>query len=176
MMDVYGPRLDAYIAVSATEYRPEFSIVPFTIEGKDLQVDVGIPRWDTHRFMADSQTLEVGKIGSLTAEGSYRYYSHPKPEHQETLTLHLEVRHLHIDRIVDEQGQRVAFKALGWVLRRLFCVKDNYFGSFTQFRTMSEFKERWDYWRETKGDPVELKYRPGKVCYTATPNRIGPRS
>lgn len=45
----------------------------------------------------------------------------------------------------------------------MFCVKDNYFGSFTQFRTMSEFKERWDYWRATKGDPVELKFRPGKV-------------
>lgn len=91
MMDVYGPRLDAYIAVSATQYRPEFSVVPFTIEGQDFKVDLGIPRWDTHRFMTDNQTLEVGKIGKLTAEGSYRYYSEPKPEHQETLKLHLEV-------------------------------------------------------------------------------------
>lgn len=63
----------------------------------------------------------------------------------------------------DEQGRHVAFKALGWVLRRLFCVKDNYFGGYTQFRTMQEFLERFDHDPNLVGDPVEQKYRPGRV-------------
>lgn len=92
MMDVYGPRLDAYIAVATTRYRPEFSVVPFSIDGRDLRVEIGVPRWDTHRASDGSQTLEVGKIGEIGVEGSYRYYAEPKPDHLETLTLHVEVR------------------------------------------------------------------------------------
>lgn len=92
MLDIYGPRLDSYIAVSATQYRPEYSVVPFSIEARDLRVDVGIPRWDTHRATDGSQTIEVGKIGELSVGGSYRYYAEPKPDHQESLNLHVEVR------------------------------------------------------------------------------------
>lgn len=92
MLDIYGPRLDTYIAVSATHYRPEFSIVPFSLEARDLIVKVGVPRWDTHRAFNGEQSFEVGKIGHLSVIGSYRYYAEPKPDHQENLTLHVEVR------------------------------------------------------------------------------------
>ena len=68
-----------------------------------------------------------------------------------------------MDRLVDHQGRRLAFKALGWALRRLFCIKDNYFGGFTQFQTMEEYQARHDYDPGLVGDPVEEKYRPGRV-------------
>jgi len=68
-----------------------------------------------------------------------------------------------VNGIVDCQGRRLAFKALGWALRRLFCIKDNYFGGFTQFQTMEEYQARHDYDPESVGDPVEEKYRPGRV-------------
>lgn len=61
------------------------------------------------------------------------------------------------------QGRHVVFKALGWAVRRLFCVKDNYFGGFTQFTTMQEYLERFDHDPESVGDPVKEKYRPGMV-------------
>lgn len=51
---------------------------------------------------------------------------------------------------------------MGWVLRRLFCVKDNYFGSFTQFTTTQEYLERFDHDPNSVGDSVEEKYRPGR--------------
>jgi hypothetical protein len=73
----------------------------------------------------------------------------PKPDHVEMLKLHIE-------------GERVAFKALGWVVRRLFCVKDNYFGNFTQFSTMQEFLEKFDHSPDSVGDPIVQKYRPGR--------------
>ncbi|WWC67272.1 uncharacterized protein I206_101180 [Kwoniella pini CBS 10737] len=147
-MDVYGPRLDAYVAVTSTQYRPEMSTVPFSVSLSDARVELCVPKWDTHRAFGP-EVLEIGKIGKLTAKGSYLYYAIPKPDLQETLDLHLE-------------GKHVVFKALGWVLRRLFCVKDNYFGSFTQFRTMQEYLEKFDHDPNSVGDPVEEKYRPGR--------------
>lgn len=161
-MDVYGHRMDAYVAVGATQYRPEYSVVPFSIRARDIRVELCVPLWDTHRSFNADQVLEVGKIGELNVNGSYRYYAEPKPDHQETLLLHLQVRD-NDQLILTKQGRRVIFKALGWVLRRLFCVKDNYFGTFTQFTTMQEFLERFDHDPNSIGDPVEEKYRPGRV-------------
>lgn len=91
MADFYGPRLDAYIAVSATQYRPEFSVVPFSVEARDIRVEIGLPLWDTHRGVDGTLDVEIGKIGDISVEGSYRFYAEPRPDHQETLTLHLEV-------------------------------------------------------------------------------------
>ncbi|OCF72268.1 hypothetical protein I204_06644 [Kwoniella mangroviensis CBS 8886] len=147
-MDVYGPRMDAYVAVASTQYRPETSSVPFSVSLSDARVELCVPKWDTHRAFGPDVT-EIGKIGDLTAKGSYLYYSIPKPDHQETLDLHLE-------------GKHVVFKAFGWVLRRLFCIKDNYFGTFTQFRTMQEYLEKFDHDPDSVGDPIEEKYRPGR--------------
>ncbi|OCF34831.1 hypothetical protein I316_03376 [Kwoniella heveanensis BCC8398] len=147
-LDVYGPRLDSFVAVASTQYRPEFSTVPFSVHLSDARVELCVPKWDTHRAFGDD-TIEIGKIGDITAKGSYLYYSVPRPDHQETLNLHLE-------------GKQVIFKALGWVLRRLFCVKDNYFGGFTQFKTMQEYLEKFDHDPESVGDPIEEKYRPGR--------------
>lgn len=149
-MDIYGPRMDAYVAVDTTRYRPEMSTLPFSINLQDARVELCVPKWDTHRSFGKGDSLEVGKIGNVTATGSYRYYATPKPEHQENLMLHLE-------------GERVVYKALGWALRRMFNVKDNYFGGFTQFTTMQEYLERFDHDPNSVGDPVEEKYRPGRV-------------
>lgn len=104
MLDIYGPRLDTYIAVSATQYRPEFSIVPFTLEAQDLVVVIGVPRWDTHRAVNGEQAYEIGKIGELSVVGSYRYYAEPKPDHLESLTLHLEVRACLVYVLTDIRG------------------------------------------------------------------------
>jgi hypothetical protein len=154
-LDMCGPAISAYVAVATTQYRPEFSVVPFTVDLSDVKVKINLPKWDTHRTFGSGEALEVGKIGYLTAKGSYRYYATPKPDHQEELVLHLE-------------GKSVTFLALGWALRRLFCVKDNYFGAFTQFTTMQEYLERYDHDPESVGDPVEEKYRPGRVCRWVT--------
>ena len=83
--------MEAYIAVGTTSYRPEFSIVPFSVNASDMRFELSVPRWDTHRSYGAEEIFEVGKIAQLEVKGSYRYYAEPKPEHQETLTLHLEV-------------------------------------------------------------------------------------
>ena len=151
------------MAVAATQYRPELSVIPFSVQLTDSRVELSIPKWDTHRAFGIGDNIEIGKIGDLTATGTYRYYSVPRPDHQEVLTLHLEVRRSAPEKTLIYQGRRVVYKALGWALRRMFCVKDNYFGAFTQFTTMQEYLERFDHDPNSVGDPVEEKYRPGRV-------------
>ncbi|ORX35037.1 hypothetical protein BD324DRAFT_652754 [Kockovaella imperatae] len=148
-MDVIGPAMSGYVAVSATQYRPEFSVVPFSVKAHDTRIMLCTPVWDTHRSFGTGESIEIGKIGTLEASGNYRYYAVPKSDHQELLNLHLE-------------ASKVVYKMLGWSLRRLFCVKDNYFGGFTQFTTMQEYLERFDHDPDSVGDPVEEKYRPGR--------------
>lgn len=45
----------------------------------------------------------------------------------------------------------------------MILIKDNYFGSFTHFRTFGELVDDWDKVPKVFGDRVEEKYRPGKV-------------
>lgn len=119
------------------------------MDAKNAHVELSLPSWDTHRSFGEP-SLEVGRIGDVRVSGSYRYYARPSPDHVEKLKLHLE-------------AERVSFLALGWAVRRMFCVKDNYFGTFTQFSTMQEYLEKFDHSADSVGDPIIQKYRPGKV-------------
>lgn len=75
---------------------------------------------------------------------------------------------------------------MGWMVRHLFNVsvwvlisiasrahsadrtqlRDNYFGTFTHFVTLEEYRHRHE--RNLQGDPLELKYRPGAVSRVCT--------
>jgi hypothetical protein len=60
------------------------------------------------------------------------------------------------------QLNETVFRTFGWAIRYLLVLRENYFGSFTQFQTLSEYLNK----RENNlpiGDPLKLKYRPGKV-------------
>lgn len=54
------------------------------------------------------------------------------------------------------------YKAFGWTIRHFMVLRDNYFGSFTHFCTLSEYlqKRRKE---QPITDPIELQWRPGKV-------------
>jgi hypothetical protein len=56
----------------------------------------------------------------------------------------------------------IAFKALGWTIRYLMVMRDNYFGSFTNFSTLFEYLDKRRRGLPA-GDPIELKYRKGNV-------------
>jgi hypothetical protein len=60
------------------------------------------------------------------------------------------------------QAREIAFKPLGWSIRYLMVLRDNYFGSFTQFSTLDEYLSKRRRGLPV-GDPIVEKYRPGKV-------------
>lgn len=66
------------------------------------------------------------------------------------------------------QAKGVVLKAFGWVVRHFMVFRDNYFGSFTQFCTLSEYIQKRDRGLPI-GDPTEFKYRPGKVLLRSFP-------
>lgn len=66
------------------------------------------------------------------------------------------------------QAKGVVLKAFGWVIRHLMVLRDNYFGSFTQFCTLFEYIQKKDRGLPI-GDPTEFKYRPGKVLLCSLP-------
>ncbi len=47
----------------------------------------------------------------------------------------------------------------------MILIKENYFGTFTHFRTFGELVEDWDKVPKVFGDRVEEKYTPGKVSW-----------
>lgn len=49
--------------------------------------------------------------------------------------------------------------------------RENYFGSFTQYSTTREYLDKRDR-GVVVGDPLELKYRPGKVSASTDCMRI----
>ena len=64
--------------------------------------------------------------------------------------------------ISGSKGTSPAFKLFGCVVRHFMAWRENYFGSFTQYSTTREYLEKRER-RIPVGDPLELKYRPGKV-------------
>ena len=54
------------------------------------------------------------------------------------------------------------FKLFGFAVRHLMVWRDDYFGSFTQYSTTREYLYKRDNGLPV-GDPLELKYREGKV-------------
>lgn len=57
------------------------------------------------------------------------------------------------------QLERTVFKLLGWTLKQLIGLRDVYFGAFTHFLTLEEYRHRNAL--GLLGDPIEQKYRPG---------------
>lgn len=60
------------------------------------------------------------------------------------------------------QAKNLVLKTFGWVIRHFMVLRDNYFGSFTQFYTLYEYIQKKDRGLPIS-DPTDLKYRPGKV-------------
>lgn len=144
-----GPEVLAEVEIPLIRYRPESTTIPFSIKGTDLNLSMHLPNWHTHHSFATERTRDFGKVGSLGLRGSYLYYSSAHPDHTETLTLFFEL-------------SQVRFRLLGWVVRRLMLLKENYFGTFTNFMLSSEFLQRFQNNPKLLGDPVEKKYVPGK--------------
>ncbi|GAA6038491.1 hypothetical protein JCM8097_004593 [Rhodosporidiobolus ruineniae] len=139
-----GPRIDVNLTIPSDEYRMECSNINFNLA--DLVLSMSLPDWNTHSAFLTDRTRTFATAPSLSLDGTYRYYSNAHPDNVEKLTLN---------------SRDIVFKALGWMIRHLFNLKDNYAGNFTHFVTLEEYRHRHE--RNLQGDPLELKYRPGKT-------------
>ncbi|KAI0705009.1 hypothetical protein C8T65DRAFT_728083 [Cerioporus squamosus] len=130
------------------KYRPEATTVSFWIEAPDVYVDLTLPRWNIASLYPTPDRSQVGRIGMFNMKGSYRYFAEVQKEHVDQLKLEF-------------AGRDVVYKAFGWTLRHFMVMRDNYFGSFTHFSTLTEYLKKRSR-GDPLGDPVHLQYREGQ--------------
>lgn len=149
LLTVRGESLKTGATVPSNKFRPMVSTVPFTVNAPGLSVDISVPRWNTYALHAPPRGHSVVKSEVLQVSGSYRYHAEAREDAVDNLHLDLKL-------------SRTALKALGWSIRYYMVLKDNYFGSFTHFSTLNEYLDKKRK-KSHVGDPITLKYRPGKV-------------
>ncbi|KAL0956539.1 hypothetical protein HGRIS_002680 [Hohenbuehelia grisea] len=143
-----GNRFKTEVEIPSNVFRPDTTIIPFSLEVPDVSLDLSLPRWHTSALHTSPERNNIGHAAFFRVDASYRYFA--------------EVRENNIERLkLDFQAKQVAFKALGWSIRYFMVMRDNYFGSFTHFSTLFEYLDK----RKggiPPGDPILAKYRPGK--------------
>ncbi|SCV73833.1 BQ2448_6263 [Microbotryum intermedium] len=150
LLFAHGPRLTGTALIPSDKYGMDCSVIPFHILFIDLALGMSLPNWNTHSAFVTPRTSTFATAPELTIDGSYRFYAGAHPDHVERLAL-------------DVACHDVIFKTLGWVVRYLFNLKDNYFGAFTHFVTPKDYGYRMQQEGAVQGDPLEQKWRPGQV-------------
>ncbi|EJD02702.1 uncharacterized protein FOMMEDRAFT_146573 [Fomitiporia mediterranea MF3/22] len=145
-----GDVLRSITTVPSNKFRPLSTKASFSIVAPDVAVTLTLPRWNTHGLVPSSvrQLTNFGQVGLFRLDGSYMY--------------HAEVRDDCVDQLkLDVQIPSTSLKLFGWIVRHTMVLRENYFGGFTQYSTTREYLGK----REggiAVGDPLDLKYRPGK--------------
>ena len=141
LLTLRGTRFTFGAHMPFTKYRPASSTVSFWLEVPDVYVDLSLPRWNISSLYATPDRSQIGRIGMLNMNGSYQYFAEVKRDNVDQLKL-------------DFTGRDVIYKAFGWTIRYFMILRDNYFGSFTHFSTLTEYLRGKENGR--LGDPIHL--------------------
>lgn len=151
-------------------YRPQSTDISLWLDTPDINVSIHLPRWNMLSLSATPDRSQIGRIGMLNMKGSYRYLADVKPEHVDQLKLEFFVRcfvivaflRLLMNCII--QARDVVYKAFGWTIRYFMVLRDNYFGAFTHFSTLTEYLSKRGS-GQPLGDPILLQYREAQVNF-----------
>ena len=146
MLTATGPRLHIGLDIPAAGYDPPFRTVPVRIEAERVSLAINPPEWNTHAGFRTERTQTFGSVEKVNVDVNHTVLSQVTPENVDTLAIDM-----HLDGI--------KFQVLGWAIKYLIEIKDNYFGTFVHFVTPGEYRTRHADGKQ--GDPVEQKYRPG---------------
>ncbi|SJK97794.1 uncharacterized protein ARMOST_01049 [Armillaria ostoyae] len=146
ILTIRGPSLRNVTTIPSNIFRPEATTIAFCMEAPSVSLTLSLPRWHTHALHAPVDGNHIAAL-DLQLDGSYRYFADVREDNIEQLKLVFSIRN-------------VAYKIVGWSIRYLMIIKDNYFGSFTHFSTLYEYLERKGRGLPP-GDPVMDKYRKG---------------
>ncbi|CAL1706934.1 unnamed protein product [Somion occarium] len=147
LLTLRGTRLMNTAKIPLTKFRPVSTAVAFFMDAPDIAVSLSLPRWNTHNLYPGPHRSDIGRVGRLRLDGSYRYYAEVHPEYVDQLVL-------------DFTARDIVYKACGWTMRHFMILRDNYFGTFTHFSTLIEYLQKHRAGRPV-GDPIDLQYRAG---------------
>jgi hypothetical protein len=88
---VHGPHLRLEATIPSNTFRPEATTISFVVDANDTNVDISLPRWNTHALHASKEGHSLLKAGKLSVEGSYHYFAEAREEHVEQLKVTVNV-------------------------------------------------------------------------------------
>ncbi|KAG1858104.1 hypothetical protein F4604DRAFT_1684988 [Suillus subluteus] len=155
LVTIRAPRLNIQVTLPSNKYRPEATSIPFVVNVPDVNVFLSLPRWNTQYLYNSGNEHRIIHAATFRITSSYYFWADVQPDNIDQLKLTVE------PLLIATKTSNVAFKALGWCVRYLMVLRDNYLGSFTHFSTLVEYLEKRSI--NLIGDPLEMKHRPGKV-------------
>ncbi|CAA7261639.1 unnamed protein product [Cyclocybe aegerita] len=148
MISLRGPHLKNSTTIPSNVFRPESTPIPFTVIAPDLSACFFLPRWNTHALPTLKDGIPLFTTELFQINASYRYFAEVHDENVEQLKLDISMK-------------APLYRMYGWSIRYFMVLRDNYLGSFTHFQTLSEYLGKRKQ-NQPVGDPIGLKYRPGK--------------
>ncbi|KAG1828967.1 hypothetical protein EV424DRAFT_1507935 [Suillus variegatus] len=148
LVTIRAPRFNIQVSFPSNKYRPEATSIPFVVDVPDVNVFLSLPRWNTQCLYNSGKEHRIIHAATFRITSSYYFWADVQADNIDQLKLTVET-------------SKVAYKALGWSVRYLMVLRDNYFGSFTHFSTLVEYLEKRSRFNLI-GDPLEMKHRPGK--------------
>ncbi|KAG1742840.1 hypothetical protein EDB19DRAFT_1875202 [Suillus lakei] len=148
LVTIRAPRLSIQVTLPSNKYRPEATFIPFVVDIPDVNVFLSLPRWNTQYLYNSGKEYRIIHAATFRITSSYYSWADVQADNIDQLKLTVET-------------SKVAYKVLGWSVRYLMVLRDNYFGSFTHFSTLVEYLDKRSKSNWT-GDPLEMKHRPGK--------------
>ncbi|KAF7732780.1 hypothetical protein EC973_000053 [Apophysomyces ossiformis] len=130
------------------EYKPEVNVIRFKADVQQCKVGISLQTSHTLNAFLKEDNAQFGVSVNVAINGSYEFYSVVDVmRHIETLNLHVKL-------------DGVTVKLFGTVIRYLFILKDNYVGSWLNFCTIDEYRQRRsnpEEWLEMKRKQAESK-------------------
>ncbi|KAG8213869.1 hypothetical protein J3R82DRAFT_10613 [Butyriboletus roseoflavus] len=148
MVNLRATRLWAMATTPSNVYLPEATTISFAADIPELSVCMCLPKWNTQFLYNQGNEHHILQARKFRIDGTYHYWAEVHPDNIEQLKVAI-------------LAGDVAMKTLGWAIRYFMVLRDNYFGSFTHFSTLTEYLEKRS--RGEVGDPIEKKWRPEKT-------------
>lgn len=141
-------RLAFDVILPFTEFQPDTTAIKFFVEAEHGSAGLSLQTSHTLSAFMRQDDAHAAVAVNLTIDGSYEFYSTVDIlRHIESCNLHLKIN-----------GATV--KLFGTLIRYLFLLKENYFGTWNNFSTIDEYrrqKRNQQEWLEQKKKQAESK-------------------
>ncbi|TPX65020.1 hypothetical protein SpCBS45565_g05450 [Spizellomyces sp. 'palustris'] len=126
---VSGPRLRFDVSMPFLHFEEDATTVGFQVESKKTRVRMSFPASHTIGAYLTEEARNVGTLGHLAIEASYRFCNTYKVGNVDSLAMNVEASSVHAT-------------IFGFLITHLVYFKENYMGDFNNFVTSDEFRNR----------------------------------
>ncbi|KAH8705185.1 putative fermentation associated protein [Talaromyces proteolyticus] len=123
---IRASQLASNVSIPSDTFRPEQSLISFSVDLEDGIVDLLTPLWHTlHTFLRENS---LGTLSKLNINGSYTLNAGTSPALTDSLTM-------------DITADSPRCYLYGFLIKYFMKIRENYFAENMHFRTLEEFQE-----------------------------------